>query len=159
MQSGYVRLQMLYSAAVFGFGPRQHPSIGIVAEIGIGQYQVWIIFIRGNLGQVILEHPAGLAQGNQDSNLAVGIVVRHQGGSPKEDIVGAPHEGTVELVVHYFSHRGGVDLAWHEWLIGWKGLVDAEVETVVVFLAEMQTQDDYAPCHERGHDYDRGFGA
>jgi hypothetical protein len=62
-------------------------------------------------------------------------------------------------VIHYLGHRGGVNLAGHERLVGREGLVDAEVETVVAFLAEMQAENDSAPCYEHGYDYNGRSGA
>src|SRR5690349_7663480 len=101
MQTGDVSAQMRDPAAVFGFRRGKNPAVGVVTEVAVGEQQVWVVFVGGDLGQVILEHAAGLPQGDQDSDLAVGVVVRHQGRSPQEDIIGAPSKGSVKFVLHY----------------------------------------------------------
>ena len=71
MQPGDVHLQVADAVVVLAFGRRQHPLLGVVAKIGVGDHEVRIVLIRGNLGQVILEHAGGLAHGLDDAELAI----------------------------------------------------------------------------------------
>src|SRR5208282_2609945 len=140
MQAGDVHSQMLDAVVVLAFGRRQYPLLGVVSKISVGDHKIRIVLIRGNLGQVIFEDARGFADGLDDSELAIGVVVRRDFRPPQEKIVGTPPEARVQLMVHDRGQRRGIDLAGRRRFVGREKLVDIVVETIVALLAEMKRE-------------------
>src|SRR5208282_1236560 len=140
VQAGDVHSQMLDAVVVLAFGRGQYPLLGIVSKVRVGDHKVRIVLIRGNLGQVIFEDARGLAHGLDDSELTIGVVVRRDFRAPQEEVVGTPPEASVQLMVHDRGQRRGIDLAGRRRFVGWEKLVDIEVETIVMLLAEMKRE-------------------
>ncbi len=138
MQAREVKPQMLHAVFVFSFGRRQKPLLGVIAKVGIGNHEIGVILVGRYFRQMILEHAHRLAHNQDDSELAVGVIVGHHVWSPQKKIVGTPSEARMKLVVHDLGQRGGVDFSRYEGLVGRKRRIHVVVETVVVFLPEME---------------------
>src|ERR1017187_455801 len=141
---------MLDAVVVLAFGRRQYPLLGVVSKINVGDHKIWIVLIRRNLGQVILEDTRGFANSLDDSELAIGVVVRCDFRAPQEEIVGTPPEARVQLMVHDRGQRRGIDLAGRRRFVGWEKLVDIVVETLVALLAEMKCEVAANPNEKQG---------
>src|SRR5208283_60233 len=138
------------AVVVLAFGRRQYPPLGVVSKVSVGGHKIWIVLIRGNLGQVILEDARGFANGLDDSELPGGVVGRRDFRAPQEEIVGTPAEAGVQLMVHDRGQRRGVNLTGRRRFVGWKKLVDIVVETIVAFLAEMKREVAANPDEKQG---------
>ena len=83
VQAGDVEVQMAHAVAILGLRRRQYPLLRVVAEVGIRDHQVRIVFVRRHLGQMVLEDAHGLAHRHDDAELAIGVVVGHHAHAPQ----------------------------------------------------------------------------
>jgi len=97
-----------------------------------------VVLVARHLSEVIFEHADAFAQGLDDPQLPVGVVVGPQLRPPEHEIVGAPAARAVQLVLHDGDQCAGEHLAADECLIRRETRRDVEVDEVVALLREVQ---------------------
>src|SRR5713226_8743984 len=102
---------------------------------------------------MVLKDAGGFAHCHDNPELAVGVVVGGDFGTPQEEIIGAPSETRMQLVIDSCGEGRSEYLARLERLVGRKLSVDVVAQVVVPLLTEMEGQVARDPEYEcRGED-------